>query len=128
MEDTSGDLALVDNLFVAEFGIPTSLSDRKIIRALCDYVASRASRLSGAALAALLVKSSQSTVSNRCSVALHGALFDVNQKMYRATVATMQRLVATAASHDDKRAIEATVSFQPRFIDLVGAAINAASL
>ncbi|KAJ1663393.1 hexokinase [Coemansia sp. RSA 1813] len=128
MEDMSADLASVGDLFAAEFGIATELADRQIIRALCDCVAARASKLSGAALAALTIKSSRSTASNQCSVALYGALFDVNHKIYNETVATMQKLIAIVSSHDDKRkAIETTVSFQPRFIDLSGAAINAAS-
>ncbi|KAI8320140.1 actin-like ATPase domain-containing protein [Martensiomyces pterosporus] len=72
MEDESQDLAAVSAIFAAEFGIATTLGDRQIIRALCEIVAARASRLSGAALAALVLKSNTSASS--ALVTLSGAL------------------------------------------------------
>ncbi|KAJ2661218.1 Hexokinase-3 [Coemansia sp. RSA 1200] len=129
MEDTSLDLSAVGNLFATEFGIATSLGNRQIIRTFCDCVASRASRLSGAMLAALVLKSSDYALAKRCTVALYGALFDVNAMIYNDTVATMQRLMADYSSRngEDAEAVEVRASIQSRFIDLVGASINAAS-
>ncbi|KAJ2499778.1 hypothetical protein GGI11_007931, partial [Coemansia sp. RSA 2049] len=111
------------------FGIATDLGDRQIIRTFCDCVVSRASRLSGAMLAALVLKSTDYTLAKKCTVALYGALFDVNAMIYNDTVATMQSLVADYSSRNggDAGAVEVRASIQSRFIDLVGASINAAS-
>ncbi|KAJ1956168.1 hypothetical protein EC988_001490, partial [Linderina pennispora] len=78
MDDESPELPSVSGIFDAEFGIATSLADRQIIRVLCEIVAARASRLSGAALAALVLKSNAAV--DCASIALSGALFDMNRK------------------------------------------------
>ncbi|KAJ1960763.1 hexokinase [Dipsacomyces acuminosporus] len=117
MEDESEDLASVDSIFSAEYGIDTALADRQIIRALCEVVANRASRLSGAALAALVLKSSSSA--SATSVAISGVLFEMNQKVYENTIATLQsQLLKTSSS-------QVNVQFQHRNSVLLGAAVNA---
>ncbi|KAJ2879689.1 hypothetical protein H4R27_005160 [Coemansia aciculifera] len=98
-----------------EFGIVTSEADCLIVRALCDIVANRSALLSGAMLAALALKSGAK------SVALSGVLFDVNQKLCDDAVGTMQALLAST-----KAGVE--VSFQHRGAEVLGAAINAASI
>ncbi|KAJ2373658.1 hypothetical protein IW150_003512, partial [Coemansia sp. RSA 2607] len=62
MEDTSVDLASVEAIFAAEFGINnTCYSDRLVVRRLCEIVAKRASRLAGALLASLVEQQGQKT-------------------------------------------------------------------
>ncbi|KAJ2083947.1 hypothetical protein H4R24_000390 [Coemansia sp. RSA 988] len=122
IEDTSEDLATVGALFAAEFNIETSLADRQIIRALCQIVAARASLISGAVLSALVLKASDPSSSNNVSVALSGALFDVNNDIYEQTVASMKKLLAR------KSAAHASVYFQDHGDELIGAAVNAACL
>ncbi|KAJ2556472.1 hypothetical protein EV175_001980 [Coemansia sp. RSA 1933] len=113
MEDTSGDLASVGDLFDTVFGISTDLSDRQIIRALCDCVASRASRLSGAALAALV---SGTRPVSPCTVALSGVLLN-SKPIFNATMATMHKQLS------NDKATE--VYIQPRYSELLGAALSA---
>ncbi|KAI8322947.1 actin-like ATPase domain-containing protein [Martensiomyces pterosporus] len=120
MEDESEELSTVDGIFAAEYGIATSLGDRQIIRALCETVATRASRLSGAALAALVLKSNANVSS--ASVALSGALFDMNRKMYENTIATLQEQLIKAS------AARANIHFQRRNSDLIGSAVTAISI
>ncbi|KAJ2809161.1 hypothetical protein H4R20_000340 [Coemansia guatemalensis] len=122
IEDCSEDLATVGALFAAEFNIETSLADRQIIRALCQIVAGRAARISGAVLTALVLKASDPSSSNSVSVALSGALFDVNNDIYEQTVASMKKLLAR------KSAAHASVYFQDHGDELIGAAVNAACL
>ncbi|KAJ1955089.1 hypothetical protein EC988_002073 [Linderina pennispora] len=117
MDDETKDLAHVDGIIAAEFGIETSLADRQIVRALCEIVAARASRLSGAALAALILKSNAHV--DCASIALSGALFDMNRKVYEHTIATLQEQLQRSA------ATTATVNLQRRDSDLIGAAIDA---
>ncbi|ORX67046.1 actin-like ATPase domain-containing protein [Linderina pennispora] len=118
MDDESPELPSVSGIFDAEFGIATSLADRQIIRALCEIVAARASRLSGAALAALVLKSNAAV--DCASIALSGALFDMNHKVYEHTIATLQEQLTMRAS-----ATQPNVCFQRRNSDLLGAAVNA---
>ncbi|KAJ1785607.1 hypothetical protein LPJ59_006105, partial [Coemansia sp. RSA 2399] len=117
MEDTLADLSSVGDLFKTVFGIRAELADRQIIRALCDCVASRAARLSGAALAALVARSTLTT--RPCTVALGGVLLN-SKPIFRTTLATMyQQLSNDKAAH---------VYVQPRHSDLLGAALTAARL
>ncbi|KAJ2661228.1 hexokinase [Coemansia sp. RSA 1200] len=113
MEDTSLDLSAVGNLFATEFGIATSLGDRQIIRTFCDCVASRASRLSGAMLAALVCHIKPS---GRCTVALSGVLLN-SEPIFSNTVETMY-----AHLKDGK---EIGVCILPGHSDLQGAALSA---
>ncbi|KAJ2770845.1 hexokinase, partial [Coemansia nantahalensis] len=64
IEDSSDELAAVDAVLAAEFGIRSSTADRQIIRALCRVVAERAARLSGAMLAALALKAAAAAASH----------------------------------------------------------------
>ncbi|KAJ1720929.1 hypothetical protein LPJ53_004479, partial [Coemansia erecta] len=77
-------------------------------------VARRASRLAGALLASLV----QQQGSTGVSVAVGGVLFDVNPGIYADAVETMGVLGGAGSS----------VVLQGRGADLVGAAVNAASL
>ncbi|KAJ2607830.1 hypothetical protein H4S08_004682 [Coemansia sp. RSA 1365] len=121
IEDCSENLTTIDTIFAAEFAIETSLADRQVIRAICQIVAARAARISGAVLAALVLKASNPSSSN-VSVALSGALFDVNNDIYEHTVSSMKKLLAK------KSAAHASVYFQDHGDELVGAAVNAACL
>ncbi|PIA15074.1 actin-like ATPase domain-containing protein [Coemansia reversa NRRL 1564] len=122
IEDCSENLTTIETIFTAEFDIETSLADRQIIRAICQIIAARAARISGAVLAALVLKASDPSSSNNVSVALSGALFDVNNDIYEHTVASMKKLLAK------KSAAHASVYFQDHGDELVGAAVNAACL
>ncbi|KAJ2368666.1 hypothetical protein H4S01_001458 [Coemansia sp. RSA 2610] len=119
IEDESADLVTVDALFAAEFGIRCSPADRLVIRSLCEIVAARAARLSGAVLAALVLKAS--TDNRVVNVALGGVLFDINQKLLDDTTAAMEQLLQT-----HPKQVQTKVVFQGRGDDLFGAAVNAA--
>ncbi|KAJ1942841.1 hexokinase, partial [Linderina macrospora] len=118
MDDEHPELLSVSGIFEAEFGITTSLADRQIIRGLCEIVAARASRLSGAALAALVLKSNANVECS--SVALSGALFDMNRKVYERTVETLQEMLEMRSEN-----ARPSVCLQRRNLDLLGAAVNA---
>ncbi|KAI9471720.1 hypothetical protein BX667DRAFT_98331 [Coemansia mojavensis] len=120
MEDTSPDLQMVDALFTTEFDIQSSLADRLVIRELCEIVATRAARLAGAILAALVLKVADRETSQCIKVALNGVLFDINLQLFTKTVDTVKSLL--------KRRSDAQVEivFQSRSDDITGAAVNAA--
>ncbi|KAJ2357019.1 hexokinase [Coemansia sp. RSA 2618] len=121
IEDASGDLQTVDAVFAAEFGISCSPADRLIIRTLCEIVATRAARISGAVLAALVLKASAKSSTEPVAVALGGVLFDVNPRLLDDTVATMKKLLLANTA-----CVQAEIVTQGRGDDLVGAAVNAA--
>ncbi|KAJ2793455.1 hypothetical protein H4S07_007043 [Coemansia furcata] len=95
-----------------EFGLRTTESDCQVVRLLCKIVARRAALLAGAMLAALVVHTGGK------AVALSGVLFDVNQGLGAEAVETMDKLLG--------RPVE--VLFQERGAEVLGAAINAASI
>ncbi|KAJ2616911.1 hexokinase [Coemansia sp. RSA 1804] len=113
MEDASLDLSSVGNLFATEFGIATDLGDRQIIRTFCDCVASRASRLSGAMLAALVCHIKPP---GRCTVALSGVLLN-SEPGFSSAVETMYEHL--------KDGEEIGVCILPGHSDLQGAALSA---
>ncbi|KAJ1731869.1 hypothetical protein LPJ61_002323 [Coemansia biformis] len=121
IEDVSAELSSVDAVLGTEFGIRTSRADRQIVSSLCRIVATRAARLSGALLAALVLKAAGPSKRD-VSVALGGSLFDTNPFIHSIAVSAMERLLAS------KRAAPASVFLQRRSDELVGAAICAARL
>ncbi|KAJ2114222.1 hypothetical protein GGI01_001688 [Coemansia sp. RSA 376] len=96
-----------------EFGVLADESDCQVVRTLCLVVADRAALLAGAMLAALVLKSGSR------SVALSGVLFDVNEKLSTDAVNTMRGLL---------KSVKVEVGFQHRGAEVLGAAINAASI
>ncbi|KAJ1747827.1 hypothetical protein LPJ78_005044, partial [Coemansia sp. RSA 989] len=98
----------------------SSLADRLVIRELCEIVATRAARLAGAILAALVLKVADRETSQCIKVALNGVLFDINLQLFTKTVDTVKSLL--------KRRSDAQVEivFQSRSDDITGAAVNAA--
>ncbi|KAJ2713844.1 hypothetical protein H4R19_002048, partial [Coemansia spiralis] len=121
IEDTSNELAAVDAVLGAEFGVRSSQADRRVVRALCRIVAERAGRLSGAMLAALALKATASST-GPVSIALSGALFDTNPFVHTTAVAAMENLLAS------RGAPPVGVLLQRRSDELIGAAITAARL
>ncbi|KAJ2784639.1 hexokinase [Coemansia javaensis] len=119
IEDASPDLSFVAALLATEFGVRSSLADRRAVRALCRIVADRAARLAGALLAALVLKAS-GHARRDVAVCLTGALLETNEHIRDMAVSTMHALLA------QKRAATASVHFQPRADDLIGAAVTAA--
>ncbi|KAJ2835607.1 hypothetical protein FBU31_001582 [Coemansia sp. 'formosensis'] len=100
--------AILDN----EFGLRTTEADCQVVRMLCKIVARRAALLAGAMLAALVVHTGGK------AVALSGVLFDVNQGLGAEAVDTMEKLLGRPVD----------VLFQERGAEVLGAAINAASI
>ncbi|KAI7823714.1 hypothetical protein BX661DRAFT_186295 [Kickxella alabastrina] len=122
MEDCTADLCSVEDIFAAEFNISgISLRDRRTIQRVCCLVARRAAKLSGAVLAALVLKAGLKA-GEPVSVALSGVLFDVNFEIYEMAVDTLKCILMRLQGDG-----VVGVLLQSRGSDLLGAAVNAAS-
>lgn len=72
--DHSDHLSDIATLFESFANIPTSYTDRKIIKKICECIGTRSARLSAAAITAVLTQSS-SALSSGATVAVDGSLF-----------------------------------------------------
>ncbi|KAJ2501782.1 hexokinase [Coemansia sp. RSA 1972] len=102
----------VDAVFAAEFGIKCSESECRIIRTLCSIVMTRAARVAGAVLAAVVLKA------NADEVVLSGTVFDANPRMLEETVREMQSRLPKGVKTE----------VQSPSDELFGAAVNAACI
>ncbi|KAI9502111.1 hypothetical protein BX070DRAFT_193101 [Coemansia spiralis] len=94
MEDNSDDLHDVGDLLLAGFNIDSSLTDRKIVRSLCQIVATRAAKLVGGAVVGLVKKATEAMESAAPAViSISGQLTEMNQPYLNCTIETAKRLL-----------------------------------